>query len=82
VWGVNRAGNTFFVSTDTTIILSSDCNYNPMSGVRVHHGVVRELTVTFGVDQQGNAQTSGCPYGYKLNWTSANGQAHQIVRSY
>ncbi|QQR94488.1 MAG: hypothetical protein IPJ93_11760 [Bacteroidota bacterium] len=50
--------------------------------MRVHHGVVRELTVTFGVDQQGNAQTSGCPYGYKLNWTSANGKAHQIVRSY
>jgi hypothetical protein len=82
VWGVNRAGNTFFVSVDSPIVLSSDCNYNAMSGVRVHHGVVRELTVTFGVDQQGNAQTSGCPYGYKLNWTSANGQVHQVVRSY
>ena len=82
VWGVNRAGNTFFVSVDSPIVLSSDCNYNAMSGVRVHHGVVRELTVTFGVDLGGRRMTKRRPYGYKLNWTSANGQAHQVVRSY
>jgi hypothetical protein len=53
-----------------------------MSGIRVHHGVVRELTVTFGVDASGNAVTSGCPYGYKLNWTNQNGIPKEVILSY
>jgi hypothetical protein len=82
VWGINRLGNTFYVTVDSPVILSSTCNYDAISGVRIHHGVVRELTVTYGVDQAGNAQTSGCPYGYRINWTDKNGNPRQAVISY
>ncbi|MEO5569986.1 MAG: hypothetical protein ABIT08_09515 [Bacteroidia bacterium] len=53
-----------------------------MSGVRMHHKVVRELTITYGVDQNGNVIITGCPYGYKLNWIDKNGGAHQVILAY
>ena len=82
IWGVNRKGNNFTVSIPTPIVASSSCNFEPSSGVRVHNGVVRDLTVTFGVDQSGNAVTSGCAYGYRLNWINKKGNAKQAVVSY
>ena len=82
IWGVNRRGNTFTVSIPTPIVLTSSCDYYPISGVRVHNGVVRDLTVTFGVDQNGNAVNSGCAYGYRLNWVNRRGMAKQAVVSY
>ncbi|MBL0046728.1 MAG: hypothetical protein IPP32_01325 [Bacteroidetes bacterium] len=82
VWGVNRKGNTFTVSIPTAIVMTSTCDFHPISGVRVHTGVVRELTVTFGVDASGNPVTSGCPYGYRLNWENRRGVAKQAVVSY
>lgn len=82
VWGINRLGNMFYVTTDTAIVRSSTCDYDAMSGVKIHHGVVRDLTVTYGVDQQGNPQTTGCPYGYKLSWIDKNGNPKQCVIAY
>lgn len=82
IWGINRHGNNFYINIPTPVVLSSACNFNAMSGVRIHHGVVRELTVTYGVDASGNPVTSGCPYGFKLNWIGRNGTAHQKVMSY
>ncbi|MBS1763859.1 MAG: hypothetical protein JSS90_02705 [Bacteroidetes bacterium] len=82
MWGINRLGNMFYVTIDTPIVRSSTCDNDAMSGVKIHHGVVRDLTVTFGVDQQGNAQTSGCPYGYKLNWVDAHGNQRQCIVAY
>ncbi len=81
-WGINRQGNNFYVTISTPVVLSSTCDFHAMSGVRVHHGVVRELTVTYGVDASGNAVSNGCPYGYRLNWTGQNGAAHQLVIGY
>ena len=82
IWGVNRNGNTFTVSIPTPIVANSTCNYQPISGVRVHIGVVRDLTVTFGVDQSGNPVSSGCAYGYRLDWVNKRGVAKQAVVSY
>lgn len=82
LWGINRKGNDFTVTINTPVVLSSACSYNAMSGVRMHHKVVRELTITYGVDQNGNVVTSGCPYGYRLNWLDKNGGAHQVVVPY
>ena len=82
IWGINRQGNTFYITIPTSVVLSSACDYHAMSGVRVHHGVIRELTVTYGVDASGNPVTSGCPYGYKLYWIGRNGNPHQVVISY
>jgi len=82
VWGVNRKGNTFYISIPTPVILSSACSFHAISGVRIHHGVIRDLTVTYGVDASGNIVTSGCPYGYRLNWIGRNGNPKQVVMSY
>ena len=78
IWGINRKGNTFYLNIPTPVVLSSACSYHAMSGVRIHHGVVRDLTVTYGVDASGNAVTTGCPYGYRLNWIGRNGNAKQV----
>jgi len=83
-WGINRMGNDFTITINTPIVFSSACSYNAMGGVKMHHGVVRELTVTYGVDQNGNTGlgTASCPYGYKLNWVDAKGEPHQVVVPY
>lgn len=82
IWGTNRLGNSFYVTIDSPVILSSTCDYNAVSGIRMHHGVIRELTVTYGVDQLGNVVTGTCPYGFKLNWIDRNGNPKQAVISY
>ena len=81
-WGINRRGDSFTISIPTPVVLNSSCNFHAISGVRVHYGIARVLTVTYGVDASGNIVTSGCPYGYRLNWINHNGNPMQIVVSY
>ena len=81
-WGINRRGDSFTISIPTPVVLNSSCNFHAISGVRVHYGIARVLTVTYGVDASGNIVTSGCPYGYRLNWINHNGNPVQIVVSY
>lgn len=86
MWGVNRAGTSFYTSIPTPVvenILGGTCLlYKPLVGVRVHNGIAHPITVTYGVDTNGNPVTSGCPYGYKANWTNGQGVAKQIIVSY
>jgi hypothetical protein len=86
MWGTNRAGESFAISITTPVVVNiagSSCLHKPLSGVRVHHGLARELTVTYGVDANGVAVASGtCPYGFKLNWTNLKGAAKEIIRAY
>ena len=86
MWGINRAGESFVISITTPVvenILGGTCLYEPLSGVRVHRKITRELTVTYGVDASGNPVATGtCPYGFRLNWTNAQGVAKQVIRQY
>ena len=85
MWGTNRAGTNFYISIPTPVvenILGGTCLYKPLSGVRVHNGIAHPITVTYGVDTNGNAVTSGCPYGWKANWTNGQGVAKQVIVSY
>ncbi len=85
MWGTNRVGESFSVSIPTPIVVNiagSSCLYKPLSGVRIHHGLAHELTITYGVDASGNAVSSVCPYGFKLNWTNAQGVAKEVIRMY
>jgi len=84
MWGKNRANEDFYVSTTTPLtfdVYNSSCMFKPI-GVRVFYGALRTLTVTYGVDQSGAVVTSGCPYGYKLNWINAAGTAKEVILSY
>jgi hypothetical protein len=84
MWGKNRADEDFYVSTTTPLtadVFNSTCMFKPV-GVRVFYGALRTLTVTYGVDKKGEAVTSGCPYGYKLNWINAKGIAKEVILAY
>ena len=92
-WGKNRAGDQFSLSIDkpvvTNIFGGSLCRlYKPYQGVVVISstvtGTTNTLTITYGVDASGNPITGAldCPYGYKLNWTDANGTAQQLIVKY
>jgi len=81
VWGINRAENPFTVAINLPIVLNSECDFNGMGGVKVIHQADRDLTVTYGVDKNGEPVSTGCPYGYRLNWIDKTGK-HQVVISY
>ena len=82
MWGINRKGNSFTVSIPTPVVLNSACSFNAISGVRILQGLVRVLTVTYGVDQSGNVVSSGCPFGYRLNWINKQGNPVQVIIAY
>ncbi|HSH67768.1 MAG TPA: hypothetical protein VLB84_18650, partial [Bacteroidia bacterium] len=85
-WGKNRAGEEFSVSIPTPIaanLFGTLCLYRPYKGVAIIRGVSNEITITYGVDINGNPVSGmACPFGYKLNWTDAAGTAHQVVLPY
>lgn len=83
VWGTNRKGTEFHTVLSESIVSNTNCGLRkPVSGVRVHKGLARELTVTFGVDTSGVKVSTGCPEYYKLNWTNAKGVAKEVVLKY
>jgi len=83
VWGVNRNGDNFAVQITTPVKSNAFCGwYRPTSGVRTYSGIAHTLTVTYGVDASGVVLTSGCAYGFRLNWVNAGGQSKSVVVAY
>jgi hypothetical protein len=86
MWGVNRAGNNFYTSVTTPVvadIFGGTCLYRPRTGVRVHYGLAHPITVTYGIQSNGNPTPAGtCPDGYKVTWTNGQGASVQIIKSY
>ena len=95
-WGKNRANEEFSVSITESIAteiftinpLNIDRLYKPYKGIvklntTASAATVKTLTITYGVDKNGNqVNGSGDLYGYKINWTDANGGAQQLIISY
>jgi len=90
-WGKNRANEEFSVAITqpiaTEIYTLNLCRlYRPYQGVvelntTAAAATVKSATITYGVDANGTQVTgTACPYGYKLNWTDANGAQQLIVR--
>lgn len=82
VWGKNRNDVAFFTEISTPIVYNSVCLNGPVSGVKMHKGITREITVTFGVDAAGNPVTSTCPFGFRLNWKNLRNEDKTAVLSY
>jgi hypothetical protein len=82
VIGTNRLGREFYTTTPTPVRFTEECGWLPQSGSKVHKKIDREITVAFGVDMSGNPNTTGCAYGYKINWTNIKGEAKQAIISY
>lgn len=83
-WGINRFGNAFVTSIEEPLTVRSSCNFRLTNG-RVRHELLgRDLTVTFGLNAQGNPTTcpGANPYYMKLVWTGPGGQSHTVIRPY
>lgn len=86
-WGSNRFGTTFSNSTPVPITTTygvNGCGFTrPLSGQIVHDLTGKgTLTATFGVDINGDPVSSGCAYGYKLDWEGVNGNTASAVKPY
>jgi hypothetical protein len=87
VAGTNRSGNPFNTIITQTLVFTknSGCfngSWVPVSGIKTHKKIAREITVTFGVDQSGAVVSSVCPYGYKVVWTNLRNDSKQAIISY
>lgn len=83
IGGTNRLGQAFTVQAPSAIVSLEGCNwYEPVSGVRIHKYNNRVITLTFGVDQQGNPGGGSCAYGYKVEWVRVNGNIGSAVIGY
>lgn len=84
-WGTNRFGGAFYTEISTPVKVSS-CSAQgralPIEGVKIHHGALRDITVTFGVNSSGSADGTCSAYGYKINWTNNRGEAKEAIVSY
>jgi hypothetical protein len=82
VKGTNRNGRTFFTIIASPVVLSSSCDWDATSGHVIYKSGSSTLDVLYGVDASGDPQSSGCPYGFKLSWTSSTGEAKVVVVKY
>ncbi|MFA6262177.1 MAG: hypothetical protein WC760_11960 [Bacteroidia bacterium] len=69
-WGFTRKAVSFQTQVIEPIIFRTNCATGPYSGIKNHKGMLKEVKVTFGVDEQGEPVSFGCPYGYKVNWSN------------
>ena len=83
-WGQNRKGDNFYTQISSPIIFSTTCIGKPISGTKIHKGLSREISVTFGLDDNGNtiAIGSACPTKFRINWTNAAGKSKEALLSY
>lgn len=73
-WGTNRFGNAFVTAITQPLVVRQDCNFRLTEGQVTHNKLAATLTVTFGLDANGNVTT--CPglglYYMKLVYITNN----------
>jgi len=83
IGGTTRYGDNFLVQAPEAISSNLVCSYGePTSGERILTYGTEAVTITYGVDDTGTPITSGCAYGFKINWTKLSGQQGTAVISY
>jgi hypothetical protein len=71
VWGTNRNGEAFYTQIIHPVLIKSVCDWDPVSGVKVHQIPSKSMiaTITFGYDNNYQLVTNGeCPTYYKVEW--------------
>ncbi|HEX6914128.1 MAG TPA: hypothetical protein VF145_02735 [Chitinophagaceae bacterium] len=84
-WGTNRFGHPFVTSIQEPLLVRQSCQFRLTGGVVKHELVNRNLTVTFGLDAQGNAMTTcpgSSPFYMKLVWIGPNNITYTVIRPY
>lgn len=84
-WGITRYGTNFQTEMVQPWKSGTDCGWwRPTQGKYTSTTDDFTVTATFGTDANGNAQSSGCPNNYRLDWTlnNANHDNGYAVLSY
>lgn len=82
-WGFNRFGQPFVTYYQSPLMSNTYCGASrPTTGTLSHQVGASNLTIQLGVDQQGNASTLSCAYGYKVSWTPVGGSPQTLIKSY
>lgn len=74
-WGTNRHGEAFYTQITTPIVHKQACDWDPISGVKVHNipSGDKKATVTFGFDASGNTVSgNNCPTHCRVDWIKGN----------
>jgi hypothetical protein len=82
VVGTNRNGRSFTTIITSPVTFSSTCGWDAISGSARYIGPGGDMSVVYGVDADGNPETSGCPYGLKLSWTNSGGEVKVKIIKY
>jgi hypothetical protein len=84
-WGTNRFGGSFTAQITTPLTVMAGCGWSTTAGVYVLTNNAGVLTLTFGLDGNGNAVT-GCAlndvYYLQLVWAGSGGKTYSIAIPY
>jgi len=87
-WGNTRKGTQFFSIIDQPIVFK-DCNANnnflAILGQKRHVGLVKEITIKYGVNAQGEPINDPCStslYGYNVSYKKLDGSQVLVTKPY
>ena len=82
-WGTTREGDAFTSQVVNVVKWNSNCGWSkPLEGkldIKVDAKSFG-LVTTFGVNSSGNAVSSGCPWGLKVEWTYNNRTGNKLYQ--
>lgn len=82
-WGTTKAGLPFYNTFDEPWQSDAYCWFSrPTAGRYTYRFNNHTIAVTLGVDKNGVRDTRDCAYGWKINWTNANGASGERIISY
>lgn len=83
IWGTGRFGSAFTNQFLERFLSDTYCNlWRPRGGKMQHKSPGGSITITYGVNEQGQTDTRDCAYGWKVNWNLSNGAQGEKVMSY
>jgi len=75
VWGTNRQGEEFFTQITQSVVHKQACDWNPVSGIKIHQipADSKSATITFGFDSNNQPIVGDdCPTRYRIDWQKNN----------
>jgi hypothetical protein len=75
VWGTNRQGEEFFTQITQSVVHKQACDWNPVSGIKIHQipADSKSATITFGFDSNNQPIVGDdCPTRYRVDWQKNN----------
>jgi hypothetical protein len=82
-WGTGRFGTEFTNQYLKRLVSDTYCAlWRPRAGTIQHRSGNNSITLTYGVNESGQADTRECAYGWKINWDLGNNTTGERIYSY